>query len=179
MGAVATATAASAAPTGHDPASVATFEGRTIMLDTLAGWDAARVCVVSKALPTTACFRNESDATTFRQSFAAKAPVTSGSVGGPVTPLFCANPLTLYEEGRGATDGGRALQFCDTGYWQNLSSYRFDNMMSSYWTGLRSVHMAEHPGGGGYWYPGYTGPNHYEPVLANNWNDRVSSIFLY
>lgn len=85
----------------------------------------------------------------------------------------CSSPLRLYEHGN---YGGRQLQFYDRGYWQNLADYGFDNQLSSYITGACYAHLAENTNGGGYWYPGYTGPNHGEPFLSAGWNDRVSSI---
>ncbi|MEV7908386.1 hypothetical protein AB0P04_43015, partial [Streptomyces anulatus] len=131
---------------------MATFGGRTIRLDQGGGgWSGARVCVVSKALPTTACFGAEAEADAFRRTV---SPDGSGGADQAAAPLFCPNPLHLYEHING---GGRHLQFCDTGYWQDLSPYGFDNQTSSYRTGTSSAHLGENPGGTGYWYPGDTG----------------------
>jgi len=57
-----------------------------------------------------------------------------------------------------------------------MADYGFDNQLSSYITGACYAHLAENTNGGGFWYPGYTGPNHGEQYLSAGWNDRVSSI---
>jgi hypothetical protein len=153
--------------------ALAIFEGQVIALDgDPAGWGEAKVCVVSRALSKSTCFRTEAEAAKFRASLRG---VSNGSAGETGRPMVCAHPLYLWEDGRAS---GRKLQFCDSGYWQNLKKYNFDNKMSSYQTGDCSARLADGEGGSGDKYPGNTGPHHYEGVLSDGWNDRVSSIYL-
>lgn len=162
------ATAAGApqvAPGPNTPASLASFEGKKI--DLSKDWGAAKSCVVWRAQGVVSCFRSS-------QERDAAARVLEARATGRVAAASCSTPLDLYQD---SDRKGRDLKFYDRGYWQNLSSYSFDNLTSSYWTGACSAHLAENSGGGGYWYPGNTGPNHIENVSIA-WNDRISSIFI-
>ncbi|MFL5962176.1 MAG: hypothetical protein ACJ757_04710 [Gaiellaceae bacterium] len=77
-----------------------------------------------------------------------------------------------------ANYGGRELDFYDRGYWQNLSTWGFDNQLSSYMVGACGVYLADFSNGGGSWYPGNTSAGHHEPGMLSGWNDRVSSIYI-
>jgi hypothetical protein len=161
---------AAAAPSTDARAAgaVATFEGQSIALGN--SWGEAKVCVVSRRLSATTCFRSTQAAAAFRTATSPSADQSEVAV-----PLLCANPLVLWADGQGS---GRQLQFCDTGYWQNLSDYSFDNQMSPFSTGNSNTHMAENAGGGGAWYPGNTERMCYTGYLVSGWNDRVSSVYL-
>jgi hypothetical protein len=94
----------------------------------------------------------------------------------PVLPAAsCSTPLRLYAD---AGYGGRELDFYDRGYWQNLSTWSFDNQLSSYKVGACSVYLADGAGGGGSLYPGNTSAGHNEASMLSGWNDRVSSIYI-
>ncbi|WP_424215819.1 hypothetical protein ACN20G_27080 (plasmid) [Streptomyces sp. BI20] len=155
---------AAGAPAPDGTTRFASFEGRT--LDLSGDWGAAKVCMVWKGRGVAECFRTaaaqEARAQELRETSTARQALAA-----------CSTPLDLYGDGGRQ---GRNLKFYDRGYWQNLSAYNFDNQMSSYWTGACTAHLAENANGGGYWYPGNTGPNHIEDVLRSGWNDRVSSI---
>ena len=45
-------------------------------------------------------------------------------------------------------------------------------------TGACYAHLAQDIWGGGYWYPGNTGPYHPEPYMSGGWDNQVSSIYL-
>lgn len=153
-----------AAPAPLAP-SQARFEGTTI--DLSRDWGAAHACVVWQSRGVVDCYRtvDERDARAAQLEAHRDAGVAAAS---------CAVPLHLYQDGFGQ---GRDLSFYDRGFWQNLNTYGFDNQMSSYRTGSCAAHLAENNGGGGFWYPGNTNANAYEPVVPAVWNDRVSSIF--
>ena len=146
--------------------SAAYFEGRTIDLST--SWKEARSCLVWQARNVVECFRtpDERDARAARLQAHQTRKVAAAS---------CRSPLHLYEHVNGR---GRDLTFYDRGPWQNLGRYDFNDKTSSYRTGSCYVHLAEHNDGRGHWYPGNTGPRHYEPRMRNGWNDRVSAIQL-
>ena len=50
------------------------------------------------------------------------------------------------------------------------------NQASSYIVGGCYAHLAEHPDGGGWWYPGPTYPYAGEPAMS--WQDVISSIYI-
>ncbi|MFF3217045.1 hypothetical protein ACFYYB_41315 [Streptomyces sp. NPDC002886] len=170
-GTLATSTLLGAAPAGAAPtpaadakARFASFEGR--QLDMSGDWGAAKVCMVWRTRGVVECFRT-----------AAQQEAKAAELRGTATTLqalaACATALDLYQF---ADKGGRNLKFYDRGYWQNLADYNFNNSTSSYWTGACTAHLAENNGGGGYWYPGNTGPNHIENSMRSGWDNRVSSI---
>jgi hypothetical protein len=152
-----------------DAPGLAVFEGKTINL--AEGWGRAQACVVWRAKGAVECFASEA-AMTRREgqlSLSAAGVSVTASVAGS-----CSSPLRLYEN---TWYGGRQLAFWDYGYWQNLADYGFDNQLSSYKIGSCYAHLAESAWGGGWWYPGNTGPFYSEPVMSSGWNDRVSSIY--
>jgi hypothetical protein len=140
----------------------ATFEGKRV--DLSRGWGAARACGVWQ--DAVECFRTAGELD--RKA----AGIARGRTAAGVLAA-CSTPLQLGEHNELR---GRVLRFYDRGYWQNLGAYDFNDKTSSYRTGACTAHLAEHNDGRGYWYPGNTGPNHYEPSMRSGWNDRVSSI---
>ncbi|MFE2477005.1 hypothetical protein [Streptomyces sp. NPDC059389] len=155
---------AATGPAADATARYASFEGRT--LDLSGDWGEARVCMVWQGRGAVECFRTASE----QEARAAQLRATATT---RQVLAACSTPLDLYQY---TGKGGRDLKFYDRGYWQNLSAYNFDNSTSSYWTGACTAHLAENPGGGGYWYPGNTGPNHIEDSMRSGWDNRVSSI---
>ena len=164
LAAPAGAAGAPAAGAADATARYASFEGRT--LDLSGDWGAAKVCMVWKGRGAAECFRTEAQ----QEARAQQLRSTSSS---QQLLAACSTPLDLYQY---TNRGGRNLKFYDRGYWQNLSAYSFDNATSSYWTGACTAHLAENANGGGYWYPGDTGPNHIENSMRSGWDNRVSSI---
>jgi hypothetical protein len=110
----------------------------------------------------------------------AAALMVSGSQGCGGHQRFGAalgsSPLRLFAD---ASYGGRELDFYDRGYWQNLSTWSFDNQLSSYKVGACGVYLADYANGGGSWYPGNTSAGHDEPTMLSGWNDRISSIYIH
>ncbi len=141
---------------------IASFENKKI--DLSKEWGAAKACGVWQNA--VECFRTVSDLDD-------KAAAVAKSRTAPGIRARCSTPLQLGEHN---SLRGRVLRFYDRGSWQNLGSYNFNDKTSSYRTGACTAHLAEHNDGRGYWYPGNTGPNHYEASMRSGWNDRVSSI---
>ncbi|GHE63566.1 hypothetical protein [Streptomyces capitiformicae] len=154
------AAAAASAPRG----AVATFEGKKT--DLSGGWGAAKACGVWQN--SVNCFRTTAELD--RKATQVYADRTAAGIRAR-----CSSPLELGEH-IDLRPNGRILRFYDRGSWQNLTRYNFNNKTSSYRTGACTAHLAENLGGEGNWYPGNTGPNHYERAMSSRWNDRVSSI---
>jgi hypothetical protein len=164
---------------GGQGRAIATFEGREI--DLAGDWGEATACLVWRQGGVMECFRSEAALDEREaQLGAGRQPATAPeTAGGPTAARayyyswYCSSPLRLYEHN---WYGGRRLSFWDRGYWQNLGDYGFDNSTSSYIVGGCYAHLAEHPNGGGWWYPGPTYPWAGEPVMG--WQDVISSIYI-
>lgn len=163
----AAAYARTATSSGGSP-SLALFEGSQI--DLSQGWGEAKACVVYGG-GTVECFRDGAGLlareTQLETTRMAAAPTAATAT--------CSTPLRLFAD---SSYGGRELDFYDRGYWQNLSTWSFDNQLSSYKVGGCGVYLADFANGGGSWYPGNTSPGHNEPVMSSGWNDRISSIYI-
>jgi hypothetical protein len=144
--------------------SVALFEGGQI--DLSQGWGDAQACLVDHAAGDIECFRNRADL------YARESQFETNAASPAIT---CSTPLRLFAD---ASYGGRELDFYDRGYWQNLSTWSFDNQLSSYKVGACGVYLAENDNGGGSLYPGNTSAGHNEPSMLSGWNDRASSIYI-
>lgn len=82
--------------------------------------------------------------------------------------------LYLYEH---SNYGGRVLKFRDADVWQNLTSWDFNDQMSSYKNNtLCTVYFAENTGGGGAWLA--VGALTSSTYVGATWNDRVSSFYI-
>lgn len=148
--------------------SLALFEGRQI--DLSQGWGDAQACLVFRGAGTVECFRDRAGL------LARESQLETVISASPSTATAsCSTPLRLFAD---TYYGGRELDFYDRGYWQNLSTWSFDNQLSSYQVGACGVYLADYADGGGSWYPGNTSPGHDEPVMQSGWNDRVSSIYI-
>jgi hypothetical protein len=159
-------TSAGFAETPSPPAtsseSVALFEGQQI--DLSQSWGEAQACFVA-AVGDVECFRDRADL------YARESQLETTD-----SPLVtCSSPLRLFAD---TSYSGRELDFYDRGYWQNLSTWSFDNQLSSYKVGACGVYLAENANGGGSLYPGNTNAGHDEPSMVSGWNDRVSSIYI-
>ena len=144
---------------------LALFEGTTI--DLAEGWGDAEACLVWRAAGAVECFTTAAAMTEREVELSQSLTVAAAAAS-------CASPLRLYEN---SWYGGRQLSFWDYGYWQNLGDYGFNDRLSSYKIGSCYAHLAEHSWGNGWWYPGNTGPYHWEPGMSSGWNDRASSIY--
>ncbi len=166
------------APVERRPA-IAGFEGRAI--DLAGDWGDAEACLVWRQGGVLECFRTVEELDAREAELAPLQPRNSGRAGGSgggavassTAPYSCSSSLRLYEYNY---YGGRRLSFWDRGYWQNLYIYGFDNRTSSYIVGACYAHLAEHPDGGGWWYPGPTYPYAGEPVIG--WPGVISSIYI-
>jgi hypothetical protein len=148
--------------------SLALFEGKPI--DLSKGWGDARACLVARGAGVVECFRDQAGLATRESQF--QAQIASSPV---LAATSCSSPLRLFAD---ASYGGRELDFYDRGYWQNLSTWSFDNQLSSYKVGACGVYLADYANGGGSWYPGNTSAGHDEPTMLSGWNDRISSIYI-
>jgi len=182
---------------------IAEFEGRQINLEK--DWEGATSCVVWRSGGVVQCFREESEAqdllAEIEAADSALAPdladetevaepargltdeletTESASAPGTLPITACSRScLHLYQHTNFNPFGvGKHLTFCDRGYWQNLTSYDFNDKLSSYKTGVRGAYFAEHTGGGGYWYPGDTGVCVSSSSMMGGWNDKISSIYI-
>lgn len=161
---------ASGMAAGSAAPSFALFDGKQI--DLSQGWGEAQACLIYQAAGIAECFRD-------RAGLQARETQLETTALAPASVLAaCSSPLRLFAD---TNYGGRELDLYDRGYWQNLSTWSFDNVLSSYKVGACSSHLAESTNGGGYWYPGNTSAGHWEPEMtagATNWDNRVSSVYL-
>ena len=115
-----------------------------------------------------ACLINASGVMT---CFSTAAAMQTQASAGPETTC----PLFLYS---GADYTGRLLQIDAQGYWLNLSDYDFaDTTVAFAGTGC-GFHLAQYDYGGGYWYPGNTGPWALCPNMGAGWDDAVASVYV-
>lgn len=147
--------------------SFALFEGKQI--DLSKGWGDAHACLVAHIAGVVECFRDRSG------MLARESQLQAQFASPEIAAVSCSSPLRLFAD---PSYGGRELDFYDRGYWQNLSTWSFDNQLSSYKVGACGVYLADYANGGGSWYPGNTSPGHDEPSMLLGWNDRVSSIYI-
>lgn len=158
-------------------AGAAMFEDRTI--DLKGDWEGASSCVIWRSGGIVQCFGTPAEAESLVNEVVDAVSTTSRPsdlTAGPHPTAACSRScLHIYEH---TNFGGRDLHFCDRGYWQNLTSYGFNDELSSYKTGVHSVHLATNTGGNGAWYPGNTGVCVAAGGMSSGWNDRISSIYI-
>ena len=161
-------------PVERRPA-IAAFEGRRINLAD--DWEEATACLIWRQGKVMECFRSvealEARAADLAPRRAATTPTSDDGRLLAASSYSCWSSLRLFEHN---WYGGRQLWFWDRGYWQNLWLYGFDDQLSSYIVGGCYTHLAEHPDGGGWWYPGPTYPYAGEPAMW--WQDVISSIYI-
>jgi hypothetical protein len=155
--------------------AMASFEGHTINL--AEDWGDATACLVWRQGGVVECFRSaealDALASQLAPRRAATAPSTDDGQMLAASSYSCWSSLRLFQYN---WYSGRQLLFWDRGYWQNLWLYGFDDQLSSYIVGGCYAHLAEHPDGGGWWYPGPTYPYAGEPAMG--WQDVISSIYI-
>src|SRR6266496_2950245 len=133
------------------------FEGKPI--DLSKGWGDARACLVARVASVVECFRDQAGLASRESQL--QAQIASSP---ELAATSCSGPLRLFAD---ASYGGRELDFYDRGYWQNLSTWSFDNQLSSYKVGACGVYLADYANGGGSWYPGNTSAGHDEPTMLS------------
>lgn len=158
----------------REPA-IASFEGRRINLAD--DWGDATACLIWRQGGVVECFRSAEALDAFAAQLTSRRPAAPPSTDDgrllAASSYSCSSSLRLYQNN---WYSGRQLWFWDRGYWQNLYLYGFDDQLSSYIVGGCYAHLAEHPDGGGWWYPGPTYPYAGEPVMG--WQDVISSIYI-
>jgi hypothetical protein len=166
-------------PAKAEPTSKATYHGRTI--DLSKSWEGAQACAVLSD-EDVRCYDSQAElekelrsAPENDKASVAAAPAGNGGVS---TLSYCLGLstlwLTLYEN---TGFGGRALNFRDEGFWQNLSTWSFDNQMSSWDNNTYcDAYASWDANGGGAWLT--------MSALSSNsnvgatWNNQASAIYI-
>jgi hypothetical protein len=78
----------------------------------------------------------------------------------------------------GANYTGQALGLTQEAEWMNLANYGFANAAVSFSGSGCGFHLAQGVNGGGYWYPGNTGPGASCPNMGAGWNDTIQSVYI-
>jgi len=154
--------------------AIAMFEGRE--LDLSESWGEATACLVWRQGGVLECFRSPEALDAQATELAPRRAESTGSKSTAAESAYsCSSALRLYDR---AYYGGRQLWFWDRGFWQNLPDFGFDDRTSSYILGGCYAYLAEHPDGGGWWYPGPTYPYAGEPVMYDSWDNTITSIYV-
>jgi hypothetical protein len=166
------------------PTHSASYKGRTIDLGR--DWEDAKACAVLSATEIQ-CFDSFGELTAkLGGGPQDDHPTSHGQsiVNGQGKPApatidsYCLNLgtlwLTLYED---ASFGGRSLSFRDTGIWQNLSTWTFDNMMTSWKNDTYCDAIAAwDASGGGSWLT--MGSRSSSTNVGATWTNQASSIYI-
>lgn len=142
---------------------LARFEGN--LIDLSRSWGEAQACVVYDFDRVAECFRDVATLHARETELAADVSILAS----------CSTPLRLFAN---TGYGGQELDIYTRGVWQNLSTWGFDNQLSSYKVGACGAHLAENANGGGSWYPGNTGAGAQSASMLSGWDNRVSSVYL-
>ncbi|MCA1711903.1 MAG: peptidase inhibitor family I36 protein [Actinobacteria bacterium] len=154
---------------------LAFYRGRVI--DMSQGWQGARACAVTSSTYAE-CFDSFEEMEAATNDDATAPLVLAWDGAAPVERLAadCAGDnsrwLYLYEH---VNFGGRVLKFNDVGYWQNLTTYDFNDQLSSWWnTTLCDARIAQDTNGGGWLLllPDRTSSS----SMPTGWNDVASSL---
>ncbi|MDJ0790558.1 MAG: hypothetical protein QNJ71_01555 [Acidimicrobiia bacterium] len=186
VGMLATPAVASAADEGapSERRVVAEFEGRTI--DLSRDWKQAKACLVWQTRGIVKCMRTEKqlerwlDALDLALGYQddVNAVEAFSATGGYAVRAGakCSTTLKLYDY---TNMGGASLYMRDRGYWQNLSSYGFNQRVSSFKVGACSTIMADYNNGGGARMPSsYTKAWRLIYSMPSGWNNDVSSVYI-
>lgn len=140
-------------------------------VDLSRGWGKYGACMV-KPDRTVECFADA-------RGLKARSDQLSKGQSGTATTNASAStwcPVYLYS---GPSYTGQILELTSQYFWMNLSDFGFDNRAVSFIGYGCGFHLADYQWGGGYWYPGYTGPWAYSPNMGGyGWNYRVSSVYI-
>ena len=155
------------AQSGGGP-SIARFEGK--LIDLRDGWGEAAACTSDGS--TTACFRTEKQLDRYLNE--ALQSVTQIH-GGFSIESVCSTALKLYAD---ASFGGLVLSLSTRGTVQNLSTFSFDNVTSSYKVGACNSTFYDGPNAGSPTYPGATTAGASATSMSTGWDNRVSSVLI-
>lgn len=164
-------------PTSPGP-TLAKLDGQTF--DLSHGWREATVCLVSPIDDVVECFRTKEDADTRQaeidQIMASPdfAPQARNEDSHQPAELYCATWLHIYQH---SNCSGRDLRFKRRRYEHNLTTWDFDDQMSSYNTGSCKVTFWEHVNNeGDKFVAAADGPC---LNVSSGWNDEVSSLWIW
>ncbi len=153
--------------------SLATFDGRTI--DLSKSWDGARACWVDE-VGSARCFATEADMDRALKAaghdLGRAEPTTTGIRPQGALAANCSSSLRLY---RDTSYGGSVLYLSQRGYWINLSSFGFDNVVSSHQVGGCSATYRSASNGTGTTYGGATYAWAAESSMPG-WDNVLSSV---
>lgn len=171
-----------------DPSGVvATFEGEPINLSI--SWGDAHACAEIDA--TVTCYRTEADMdAAIAELSTASTPAASSTAvsdtrqaafrvgpvafaGGIVTAATCSTSLRLY---RSTSYTGSVLLLTSRSIIHNMSTYGFDNDVSSYKVGACSSTFWAGANGSGTVYTGATDANDQAATMGGGWDNVVSSV---
>jgi hypothetical protein len=131
-------------------------------VDLHTGWGPARACLVFPGR-LAKCFRDES-------------ALNAGAGSLTASDVNCSTPLRLSE---GPNQSGMTVSIFTRGLWIDLDSVGFDNRTSSYGVGACAIELAAGPGGSGRHYPRCLFAGCTENVMAPDWDNVVSSVYLH
>ena len=152
---------------------VARFETSTLNL--ASSWGEAQACVVWKAERIAECFRTEAAMDAFLADLDAQQRESNGIPAANASST-CSGYLRLYD---GSSYGTPVLSLRDRYQWQNLSSFGFNQKVSSFKVGPCATDFADYANGGGGWYPWYlTEAYDQASSMISGWNNDVSSIYI-
>ncbi|MFN8021143.1 MAG: hypothetical protein U0Q03_06390 [Acidimicrobiales bacterium] len=147
---------------------IADYEGTEI--DLRVGWDGARACETDGV--ETTCYDTESQMVA---ALAAEGVTAAPSGSSGLKRLSCSSYLRLYT-GTGYT--GSVLALTTQYLYLNLSSYGFNNVISSYKVGGCDAAFFDLSNGGAPQYGGPTGSNDWSTTMLAGWDNRISSVFI-
>lgn len=154
-------------PTDPEP-WIADYEG--VEIDLRVDWDDARACETD-GIETT-CYDTESEMV----AALADEGLTAAPAGASgFKRLSCSSYLRLYT-GTGYT--GSVLALTTQFAYLNLSSYGFNNVVSSYKVGGCSAAFFDLTNGGAPQYGGATSAYQWSTSMLLGWDNRVSSVFI-
>jgi hypothetical protein len=100
----------------------------------------------------------------------------SGETPAASASSTCSGYLRLYD---GTSYGTPVLYLRDRYQWLNLSSYGFNQKVSSFKVGPCAADFADYANGGGGWYPWYlTEAYDQSSSMISGWNNDVSSVYI-
>jgi hypothetical protein len=142
------------------------------------GWGNAKACILPpdgavECFANVAGLRARSDRLRAGALARSGALARAGALANGLTSASC--PVVLFT---GAGYTGNVLEVWPRGYWVNLADYGFDNATVSFYSYGCGFHLADYAWGGGWWYPGYTGPWAATWDMGWGWDWRVSAVFI-
>jgi hypothetical protein len=148
---------------------IADYEGEEI--DLRFGWDGARACETDGV--ETTCFDTEAEMLAASDAAAVGPAAPEGASG--LMRASCSSYLRLYS---GPYYTGSVLALTTRYTYMNLSSYGFNNVVSSYRVGECSSYFFDYNNGGGLQYSGPTWAWSLSTLMNSGWDNRVSSVYI-